>query len=246
MNRIVWALAAASSLTFATSVLAQQIPDYVAKAVADPARAQDAANDARRKAAEVVAFSGVKPGDRVVDLIPGGGYFTRVFSKVVGPQGRVYAIWPTEYDEKPDQVKAIAADYGNVDLLMQPAAKLTTPQPVDVVFTSQNYHDYPDKFMGPTDPKILNAAVLAALKPGGLYVIVDHSAEAGSGLRDTDTLHRIDEAAVKQQVIAAGFEYVGESAALRNAADDRKTNVFRPEIRGRTDQFIYKFRKPLK
>ena len=246
MNRIVWALAAASSLTFATSVLAQQIPDYVAKAVADPARAQDAANDARRKAAEVVAFSGVKPGDRVVDLIPGGGYFTRVFSKVVGPQGRVYAIWPTEYDEKPDQVKAIAADYGNVDLLMQPAAKLTTPQPVDVVFTSQNYHDYPDKFMGPTDPKILNAAVLAALKPGGLYVIVDHSAEAGSGLRDTDTLHRIDEAAVKQQVIAAGFEYVGESAALRNAADNRKTNVFRPEIRGRTDQFIYKFRKPLK
>ena len=246
MNRIVWALAASSSLTFAISVLAQQIPDYVAKAVADPARAQDAANDARRKAAEVVAFSGVKPGDRVVDLIPGGGYFTRVFSKVVGPQGRVYAIWPTEYDEKPDQVKAIAADYGNVDLLMQPAAKLTTPQPVDVVFTSQNYHDYPDKFMGPTDPKILNAAVLAALKPGGLYVIVDHSAEAGSGLRDTDTLHRIDEAAVKQQVIAAGFEYVGESAALRNAADDRKTNVFRPEIRGRTDQFIYKFREPLK
>jgi predicted methyltransferase len=117
---------------------------------------------------------------------------------------------------------------------------------VDVVFTSQNYHDYPDKFMGPTDPKILNAAVFAALKPGGFYVIVDHSAEAGSGMRDTDTLHRIDEAIVKQQVLAAGFEYVGESNVLRNPADDRKANVFARAIRGQTDQFVYKFRKPMK
>jgi len=245
MKRLAWALAAASSFAFAGSALAQ-IPDYVTQAVADPARAQDAENDARRKVAELVAFSGAKPGDRVLDLIPGSGYFTRVFSKVVGPQGRVYAVWPTEYDEKPDKVKAVAAAYGNVDLLLQPAAKLTTPQPVDVVFTSQNYHDYPDKFMGPTDLEILNAAVLAALKPGGLYVIVDHSAEAGSGLRDTDTLHRIDEAIVKKQVIAAGFEFVGESDVLRNRADDRKTNVFNRAIRGQTDQFVYKFRKPTK
>jgi predicted methyltransferase len=84
------------------------------------------------------------------------------------------------------------------------------------------------------------------LKPGGVYVIVDHSAEPGSGLRDTDTLHRIDETAVKQQVVAAGFEYVGEIDVLRNPADDRKTNVFSPAIRGRTDQFVYKFRKPIK
>lgn len=245
MKRILWALAAASSFAFASSALAQ-IPDYVTKAVADPARAQDAPNDARRKVAELVAFSGAKPGDRVVDLIPGSGYFTRVFSKVVGPQGRVYAVWPMEYDEKFDKVQAIASEYGNVDLLIQPAAKLTTPQPVDVVFTSQNYHDYPDKFMGPVDPKVLNAAVFAALKPGGLYVIVDHSAEAGSGMRDTDTLHRIDEAIVKKQVLAAGFEYVGESGVLRNPSDDRKTNVFGRAIRGQTDQFTYKFRKPMK
>ncbi|HZF29015.1 MAG TPA: methyltransferase [Gammaproteobacteria bacterium] len=246
MKRIVWAFAAvAASLAFTGSAVAQ-IPDYVAKAVADPGRAQDAKNDERRKVAELVAFSGAKPGDRVLELIPGGGYFTRVFSKVVGSQGRVYAVWPMEYDESADKVKVIAAEYGNVDLLMQPAAKLTAPQPVDVVFTSQNYHDYPDKFMGPTDLKLLNAAVLAALKPGGLYVIVDHSAEAGSGLRDTDTLHRIDEASVKQQVLAAGFEYVGETDVLRNRSDDRKTNVFVPAIRGRTDQFVYKFRKPMK
>jgi predicted methyltransferase len=245
MKHLVWALAAVSSLAATAPALAQ-IPDYVTKAVADPARAQDAANDARRKVAELVAFSGAKPGDRVVDLIPGSGYFTRVFSKVVGPQGRVYAVWPMEYDEKYDKVQAVAAEYGNVDLLIQPAAKLTTPQPVDVVFTSQNYHDYPDKFMGPTDPKILNAAVLAALKPGGLYVIVDHSGEAGSGMRDTDTLHRIDEAIVKKQVTDAGFELVGESDVLRNPQDDRKTNVFNRAIRGQTDQFVYKFRKPMK
>ena len=246
MKQIVSAVAAtALSLAFTGSALAQ-IPDYVAKAVADPGRAQDAKNDERRKAAELVAFSGAKPGNRVLELIPGGGYFTRVFSKVVGPQGRVYAVWPKEYDESTDKVKAVAAEYGNVDLLSQPAAQLTAPQPVDVVFTSQNYHDYPDKFMGPTDPKLLNAAVFAALKPGGLYVIVDHSAEAGSGLRDTDTLHRIDEAIVKQQVLAAGFEYAGETDVLRNKADDRKKNVFDPAIRGQTDQFAYKFRKPLK
>lgn len=244
MKSIVWAFTAIG-LTLALAGPARaQIPDYVSKAVADPGRAEDKQNDDRRKVAELVAFSEAKPGDKVLELIPGSGYFTRVFSEVVGPRGRVYAVWPNEYDESSDKVKAIAEKYGNVDLLMQPAAKLTAPQPVEVVFTSQNYHDYPDKFMGPTDPALLNAAVFAALKPGGVYIIVDHSAEPGSGLRDTDTTHRIDEATVKQQVLAAGFEYVGETNVLRNPADDRKRNVFDPAIRGRTDQFVYKFRKP--
>jgi predicted methyltransferase len=114
---------------------------------------------------------------------------------------------------------------------MQPAAKLTAPQPVDVVFTSQNYHDYPDKFMGPTDLKVLNAAVFAVLKPGGVYLIVDHSAELGSGLRDTETLHRIDETTVKQQVIAAGFEYVGESDAAQSRGRSQES-VFNPRFAG--------------
>jgi predicted methyltransferase len=244
MKRIVWAFTAIGlSLAIAGPARAQ-IPDYVAKAVADPGRAEDKQLDDRRKVAELVAFSEAKPGGKVLELIPGSGYFTRVFSKVVGPEGRVYAVWPNEYDESSAKVKAIAAEYGNVDLLIQPAAKLTAPQPVDVVFTSQNYHDYPDKFMGPTDPALLNAAVFAALKPGGVYIIVDHAAEAGSGLRDTDTTHRIEGAAVKQQVLAAGFEYVGETGVLRNPADDHKRNVFDAAIRGHTDQFVYKFRKP--
>ena len=117
-------------------------------------------------------------------------------------------------------------------------------EPVDLVFTSQNYHDYPDKFMGSLDPAVFNKLAFAALKPGGILLIIDHAAAAGSGMRDTDTLHRIDPAIVKKQVEAAGFEFVGESKLLANPDDDRTKAVFDKSIRGRTDQFIYKFRKP--
>jgi predicted methyltransferase len=220
------------------------IPDYVASAVADAGRAADTKDDARRHGAELVAFSGVKPGDRVLELVPGGGYFTRIFSKVVGDTGHVYAVVPKPMEKYADDTKKLPDAYKNVEVLLQPADQLTTPQPVDVAFTSQNYHDYPDKFMGPTDPAVLNKAVFAALKPGGTYIVVDHVAETGSGLRDTDTLHRIDPAIVRKQVEAAGFEYVGESDVLRNPKDDHKATVFDDAIRGHTDQFAYKFRKP--
>jgi len=220
------------------------IPDYVAAAVADPARGEDLQIDARRHGAELVAFSGVKPGDTVLELVPGGGYFTRIFSKVVGPNGHVYAAIPAPMEKYSDDTKKLPAQYPNVELLQQPAAALATPTLVDVAFTSQNYHDYPDKFMGPTDPALLNKAVFAALKHGGTYIVIDHVAAAGSGLRDTDTLHRIDPALVKSQVQAAGFQFVGESAVLRNPADDHTLKVFDPIVRGHTDQFAYKFRKP--
>jgi predicted methyltransferase len=222
----------------------QDIPAAVAAAVADPGRAEDAKIDARRHGAELVAFSGVKAGDKVLELVPGSGYFTRIFSKVVGDTGRVYAIVPTPMEKYSDKTKLLPQSYPNVEVLLQPADKLATPQPVDVAFTSQNYHDYPDKFMGPTDPAILDKDVFAALKPGGTYIVIDHAAEAGSGTRDTETLHRIDPAFVKQQVEAAGFEFVGESDVLHNAADDHKAKVFDDAIRGHTDQFVYKFRKP--
>jgi predicted methyltransferase len=245
-------LALAAALATAASAQAPAIPDYVAKAVADPARGDNAKDDARRHVAELVAFSGAKPGDKVAELIPSGtGYFTQVFSKLVGDDGKVYAIWPSEYDKEAGtdsaDVRALAKrpGFGNIEVLVQPAAAFSTPEPVDVVFTSQNYHDYPDRFMGPTDPELLDRAVFAALKPGGTFVVIDHVAEAGSGLRDTDTLHRIDPAIVKRQVEAAGFEYVGESDALRNPADDHRLKVFDKAIRGHTDQFAYRFRKPM-
>lgn len=223
---------------------APAISPALAAAINDPGRAKDVKIDERRHGAELVAFSGVKPGDRVLELVPGEGYFTRIFSKLVGDKGHVYAVVPKPMEKYADKTKTLPDDYPNVEVLLQPADALKTPKPVNVAFTSQNYHDYPDKFMGPADPALLDKQVFAALKPGGTYIVIDHAAEAGSGMRDTDTLHRIDPAIVKQQVEAAGFEFVGESDVLRNPNDDHKAKVFDPEIRGRTDQFVYKFRKP--
>lgn len=226
------------------------MPSNVSAAVADPARKADAAIDARRKGPELLAFAQVKPGQSVVDLIPGGGYFTRLFSAAVGSSGHVYAVWPNEYAQEAESdvkgSKALAAQphYKNVSVLQQPANQLSVPHPADVVFTSQNYHDYPDKFMGSIDPALLNKQVFDALKPGGVYVIVDHVAEAGSGMRDTDTLHRIDPAIVRKQAEAAGFVFDGESDVLRNPADTHVLKVFDKSIRGHTDQFVYRFRKP--
>jgi len=227
------------------------IPAYVAAAVADPSRSEMMrVRDPVRKPAELLAFSGVKPGDRVGDLIPGGGYFTGLFSLVVGPKGHVYSIWPAEYaKEDAEETKGITSGmtdprFSNVTILIEPAAAFAAPESLDMVWTSQNYHDYPDPFMGPTDPAVLNKAVYAALKPGGVFLVIDHVAAAGSGLRDTNTLHRIDPAMVKAQVTAAGFVFEGESAALHNPDDPHTALVFDKSIRGHTDQFVYKFRKP--
>lgn len=250
-------LAALIAMSLSAGVVAKspeatpKIPSYVTAAVADPARKDDAANDDRRKVAQLMAFSEVKPGQKVLELIPGSGYFTRVFSAVVGPTGHVYVVWPNEYAKESETDAAASVTlskdphYANVSVLNQPANQLSSPEQVDVVFTSQNYHDYPDKFMGKVDPVAFDKQVFNALKPGGLFVIVDHVAEAGSGMRDTDTLHRIDPAIVKKQVEAAGFKFEGESNVLRNPADPHNIKVFDKSIRGHTDQFVYRFRKPV-
>jgi predicted methyltransferase len=239
-------LAAACAL--ATGAVAEPLPPNIAAAAADPARTAQASADAQRHGPEILAFAGVSPGAKVIDLIPGGGYWTGLFAPAVGPSGHVYAVWPTEYlkvdgDEAEPYAK-VAGKYANVSIIDQPGAQLTAPEKVDLLFTAQNYHDYLDKFMGPIDPAVLNKAAFAALKPGGIFLIVDHVAQPGSGARDTDTLHRIDPAIVKTQVTAAGFQFVGESKLLANPADDHAKKVFDPSIRGMTDQFIYKFRKP--
>jgi predicted methyltransferase len=236
----------------ATGVAAQPaIPAYVKAAVADPGRSEMMrSRDAARKPAALLAFSGIKPGDKVGDLIPGGGYFTGLFSLVVGPAGHVYSIWPKEYaKEDAEETKGLRNGmtdprFANVTILIQPAAAFAAPESLDLVWTSQNYHDYPDPFMGPTNPAVLDKAVYAALKPGGVFMVVDHVAAAGSGMRDTNTLHRIDPAIVKAQVTAAGFVYEGESMVLHNAEDPHTALVFDKSIRGHTDQFVYKFRKP--
>ena len=226
------------------------VPAAVTAALADPDRAMHQPTDARRHPAELIAFSGLKAGDRVLDLIPGDGYWTRAFSQVVGPGGRVYAVWPQAYADVAQgnvrtlQALAATPHYANVRVVVEPTATLTAPEPLDLVWTSQNYHDYPDAFMGHIDPATLNRMVFAMLKPGGTWFIIDHAAAPGAGMTETERLHRIDPAIVRQQVEAAGFEYVGESRILANPQDDHRRTVFDPAIRGHTDQFVMRFRKP--
>lgn len=227
------------------------IPAYIAAAVADSARPVDEkAQDVDRKPAAVLAFAGIKPGDKVVDLMPGAGYYTRIFSKVVGPKGRVYALQPVEMDKAAPEwlptLKGFAGtpDYPNVTVLVQPTAAIDIPERVDMVWTSQNYHDLHDHFMGSPDMAKFDKTVLDALKPGGIFLVLDHVAPEGSGFSDTDTLHRIDPAAVKAEVTAAGFEFVGESKVLSNAGDDHTLSIYNKSIKGKTDKFVYMFRKP--
>jgi predicted methyltransferase len=225
----------------------------IRNAIADPSRPpEQVARDADRKPAEVVALAGLKPGARVADFMSGGGYFTRIFSRVVGSSGRVYAFLPDEQlaNCTPDEVagtRAIEqnASFANVSVLTGPANEFRTPEPLDLVFTAQDYHDLHDKFMRPTDAAVFNKAVFAALKPGGAFVVIDHAAQPGSGLRDTDTLHRIDPASIIREVQAAGFVLEAQSDLLRNPADTHTLKVFDPRIRSHTDQVFLLFRKPL-
>jgi predicted methyltransferase len=221
------------------------------QALADPMRREqrDAA-DARRKPGPLVALAGVKPGDEVLDLIPGNGYWTRIFSKIVGPKGKVYAVWPQAYARTAmgnvQTLRQLSADkyYGNIVTLVEPTTELTAPEPLDVVWTSQNFHDYPDEFMGKGDPAQLARDAFKILKPGGTFMIIDHAAKPGHGLADTDTLHRIDPAAVRRIVEDAGFRFAGESRVLANPADPLDIPVFDKSVRGHTSQFAYKFMKP--
>jgi predicted methyltransferase len=247
----IWIAALAASAMLATGAArAADVPANIAAAVADKGRpAEDVARDADRKPADMLVFAGIKPGMTVVDLIPGKGYFTKIFAKAVGPTGHVYAFLPSELD--PMMAKhnvpipsGTDPQYPNVTYVHVPLAAFAVPTPVDVVWTSQNYHDMHDPEFGPADMAKVNAAIFAALKPGGLYIVLDHAAQAGSGLRDTNTLHRIDPATVKSEVTAAGFTFAGEDDALANPNDPHTALVFDKSIRGHTDQFIYKFQKP--
>ncbi|WP_425991622.1 class I SAM-dependent methyltransferase [Brevundimonas sp. TWP2-3-2] len=243
-------LAVSAAVLMSTGAMAPAPQDAGAYAavLADAARPEaDTARDAARKTAEVLAFAEVGPGQTIGDMIIGGGYFTRVFASAVGEEGQVVAWQPAEFI-------AFQASYGesitaadamdNVSAIRSPIGAPEFPAGMDLVFTAQNYHDlHLRPFPADTAARV-NAAVFAALKPGGLYVIVDHAATAGAGLDVADTLHRIDIADVKREVEAAGFVLDGESDILLNAEDPLTANVFDPSIRGHTSQFMLRFRKP--
>jgi predicted methyltransferase len=228
------------------------IPANVIAAIADSRRpAEQIKLDAARWPALLIAFADVKPGDHVVDFMSGNAYFTRILSDVVGPNGRVYAFIPAEQiancpTNEIAGTQAIAHDpgYANVSVLTSSLANFRMPEKLDLIWTAQNYHDLHDSFLGPADVAALNKAFFSALKPGGVFLVIDHVAESGSGLRDTETLHRIDPMRMKSEIEAAGFVLESQSDALRNPADDHKRAVFDPIVRGKTDQIIFRFRRP--
>ena len=245
-------LAGGLALVLGASALAQpsEPAPYIAAALADPGRpAADVERDAARRAAEILAFTGVEPGDPVADLVIGVGYFTRLFSVAVGPEGRVTAWQPGEFvafqASYGQQLRDVDAAYAKVAGMESPFAELDLPaNSLDLVFTAQNYHDFHlQPFPADTAARV-NAEVFEALRPGGAYVVIDHYAADGSGWGPADSLHRADRAALIAEVEAAGFVLEAESDLLRNPDDPRTANVFDESIRGRTDQFVLRFVKP--
>lgn len=227
----------------------QAASDAAVASVTEQGRpADDKARDADRKPLDMLAFAQVKPGQTVVDYMPGKGYFTRIFSNAVGSTGAVYAVTPQLLldkfkDRTPPPPVSGEPGHGNVHEAIADGPTLGVKAPVDLVWTSQNYHDV-HIWTGAKGVAQLNKAVYDALKPGGLYVVLDHAGAAGLDDAGMSKQHRIDEALVIKEVKAAGFILDGESQALRNPADKHDLQVFDPAIRGKTDQFILKFRKP--
>jgi predicted methyltransferase len=228
---------------------ADPTPASYAAALADPARsAADRERDAVRKPAELMAFAQIAPGEQVGDFVMGGGYLTRALAAAVGPTGKVHAFQPAEFiafrkeygTEQNDTVATRANIVAVGGRFEAPAFSV----PLDTIVTVQNFHDlYLKPFPEGTGARG-SAALFAALKPGGTLLVVDHSAADGSGTRDAHDLHRIDKAAVIAALTAAGFKLEAESDIYRQPADPRTANVFSPAIRGKTDQFMLRFRKP--
>jgi predicted methyltransferase len=256
----------------------EPVPAYIETVLADPTRPDtDRKRDANRRPADVIAFTTIKPGDKVADFLPIGSYFTRIICKVVGDAGHVYVIGvtrlptglPPEHSPSPStppQSAPVALEAAgachNVTISslksrlvpapelhddsdpgwvyeywsLSPAAEnFTAPEPLDVIWTSENYHDLHGKAFGSPDMSRVNTALLAALKPGGLLLIEDHAAMVGIGAGHSASLHRIATEQVRQEVTQAGFEFVGE---LPHSGDRRTANAHK------TDRFLLKFRKP--
>jgi len=216
----------------------------VAKAVADTSRPEaDRKFDTVRKPAAVLAFGGIRRGQTVAEYLPGGGYYTRMLSDIVGPKGKVYALETTTWGkENVANTQSAVKGLGNVTLDLTPLGQFHLPEKVDVFWTTDNYHDLHVPKYAKLDMAVFNKAVFDSLKPGGTYIIVDHAAAAGTGAKDSPTLHRIEKKTVIDEVTGAGFKLAGESDALRNTSDDHTKKVF--DLHFNTDQFILTFRKP--
>jgi len=246
MNRsVVLAAFAAALLSTALVQAADAVPPAIAAAVADAGRpAADKERDASRKPAEVVAFAGVKAGMTIAELNPGGGYFTRILAKTVGPKGKVYALVTPATAARADRMEALnklVADYPNVTVVSTEFNAIALPEKADLFWTTENYHDFHN---GATaDIPGLNKSVFNNLKPGGIFYVEDHSAADGAGLEATSKVHRMDVAVARTELTAAGFKVDAEGSALKNPADDKTA---RNSESGHfvTDRFMLRLKRP--
>jgi predicted methyltransferase len=214
--------------------------------------ADDRARDEDRKPYEVLRFFDIRPGMHVADLAAGFGYLSEIIARTVGPEGRVYvqnnSFVIERFAAKPLGERLARLNLPQIQRLDTEFDALGLPQgELDVVIMVMFYHDtfWMPKADGSTiDRAKMNRAIFDALKPGGVFGVIDHHAQAGSRDRDVNTIHRIDAELVKEEILAAGFELEAESDLLRHPEDDRTKNVFEPGLRGKTDQFVYRFRKP--
>lgn len=246
-------VAAALALSIASGpVMAAPQPTIAAAVAASDRSADNVKLDAGRKPAEVLQFLGLKPGMHVLDLFGGNAYWAEVMAPVVGPKGHDTVWEPTQFysDKTKQSFGAFAAKHPNVSIVVSPFEAPALPKNyADLVILNDNYHDtywQSDKYGIPRmDPNAFLKAVYASMKPGAVIGVIDHVASPNSDTRATvDKFHRIDPEVVKADFKRAGFVLAGSSDILRNPADDHALLVFDPKIRGKTDRFVFKFRKP--
>lgn len=224
-----------------------KISPIIAQAVADPARPLDSkAADSLRKPAETLAFSGVKSGMTVGEFYPGGGYFTRMLSDVVGPTGHVYGIENDKWKGAVEANQSLIAEgkWKNVSMDVQPFGTVKFPKPLDIAWLTQNYHDLKIAKYGRIDTLAFDRSVYAALKPGGVFFILDHQGAPGLTDAEIEKLHRINRDVVVKEVTSAGFRLAAEGDFLRRPGDDHTKSIFDDSIRGHTDQYALRFVKP--
>jgi predicted methyltransferase len=240
-------MAAVALAVAAGGALAGDVPSYVTQALADPTRPKDdIAADALRDPADTLAFAGVRPGMTVAELSPAGGYFQRLISDVVGASGHDYGLENSIWTDSVTADRKLMAEpgRGNISLDVEPWGQFQLPAKVDLFWITQNYHDLHIAKYGVVDIAAFNRRVFEALKPGGVYFILDHQANPGETDAELAQLHRIEKARVIREVTAAGFRLVAEGTFLNRPADDHTRTIFDPAIRGHTDQYALKFVRP--
>lgn len=230
-----------------------QAPDFAA-AVSAPGRPEAATRlDEVRRPAEVLRWLGLRRGMRVLDYFTGTGYYAEIMARAVGPTGSVTGWNSPFFNARPqvrDAIAAIRQRQPNTAFFSSPTTALSFPADTyDFVMLHLVYHDAyweSAQFQLPRiDPNTLTAALFRATRPGGIVAVIDHVAAPGRDTRaEVEATHRILPATVRADFERAGFVFDGESALLANPQDDRSVNVFNPSIRGRTDRFVYRFRRP--